>query len=146
VTTAVFTALFGGLLVWQQVSSVLTDESGVPIPLLEPRLWNFWLPYFLVLLVLEVVFQVIVWRIGRWTYQLAAVNVVTSLLFTVPALWLLLTGQLFNPAFFAELGASHLLEVGSTTVTITAFFVVLIPLWDVVDGFLKARRASRVAA
>jgi len=146
IATAVFTVIFGGLLVWQQISSVLTDESGAPIPLLEPRLWNFWLPYFLVLLVLEVVFQVVVWRTGRWTYPLAAINVVSSLLFAIPALWLLLTAQLFNAEFFAELGATRLVEVGSATVTITAVVVVLIPLWDVVAGFPKARRGRRAGA
>jgi hypothetical protein len=143
VASAVFAIVFGGLLVWQQVSSVFHDDAGAPIPLLSPDLWSFWLPYFLALLVLEVVFSYVVWRRGRWTYALAGVNVLTSLLFTVPALWLLLTGQLFNPAFFAEFGGQQLLEPGSSIVPIGVFAVVAITAWDIADAFLKARRAAR---
>jgi hypothetical protein len=144
VATIVFVLIFGGLIVWQQFSSVVTDSAGNPVPLLNPDLWSFWLPYFLVLLVLEVAFSLLVWRTGRWTYPLAALNVATSLLFAVPALWLLFTGQLFNPAFFEELGLSALVEPGSATFTIAGFFLVLIPVWDIVDGFLKARSGARL--
>ncbi|WP_210506071.1 permease prefix domain 1-containing protein [Naasia sp. SYSU D00057] len=146
IASAVFAVILGGLLIWQQVSSVFRDEGGRPIPLLDPELWSLWIPYLLALLVLEVVFAFVVWRHGRWTYGFAAVNVVTSLLFAVPALWLLFTEQLLNRAFFAEFGRDWLIEPGSVTVTITAFVIIGITLWDIVDAFLKARRAAHPVA
>ena len=56
ITSIVFLLFFAGFLVWQQLSSVFKDEAGQPIPILQPELWSFWIPYVLVLIGLELAF------------------------------------------------------------------------------------------
>lgn len=141
--SAAFLVIFIGALVWQQFMSVFTDAAGDPIPLLNPALWSFWLPYFIVLMLLEIVFAFAIYRRNGWDYTMAGLNVVLNVAFAVPALWLTLTGQLFNTAFFAELGEADLLQPGSPLLAIMVIAVLVIPIWDVIDGFLKARRAGK---
>ncbi|HEY8590963.1 MAG TPA: permease prefix domain 1-containing protein [Naasia sp.] len=142
VASAVLVALAVGALIWQQFNSVFQDDAGNAIPLFNPELWSFWLPYFIVLLIAEIPFALAVWRTGRWTFRLAAINTVLNLLFAVPAVWLLLTDQVVNPAFAAATGGRWL----AWSIGITATVVLAICVYDVIDGFLKARRASAVTA
>lgn len=132
---------FAAAIVWQHLSSLFLDAAGDPIPLLNPDLWSFWIPWFLGVIVLEIVFLLVTFARGRHTWLLAGVNVVLGLLFTVPALWLLLTGQLINPEFVAAAGATpQVMEWIVTGATIT---VVGFTIWDIIDGFLKAWRSHR---
>lgn len=128
-------------LVWQQFSSVFTDAAGDPVPLFDPSLWNFWLPYFAVLILTEIPLAIAVWRKGRWTAPMAWLNVAQNLLFAVPALWLLFTERVFNPGFFEALGQPALDDARSPLVAVIAVVAIGICLWDCIDGFLKTRRA-----
>ena len=73
------------------------------IPLLDPALWSFWIPYFLVLIVLEMLFAIAIYAWG-WNWWLAAANLVLNVAFTVPAVWLFTTGQLINPEALEAMG------------------------------------------
>ena len=139
--SVVFLGLFAFGLLWQQFNSVFTDASGDPVPLLNPELWSFWLPYTLVIIVLEVLFAVALYAVGRWTWPLAIVNIALGLAFAIPAAWLFATHQVLNPAFLDELGwtASTIEWIG----LIGAAVVALVAIADAADGIVKAAKRSR---
>lgn len=146
IASVVFLVVFAGAIVWQQAGAVFRDGERLPIPVLDPALWSFWIPYFLVLLALEVVFAVLVYLRG-WTWTLAGVNVLLNVAFTVPALWLFLSGQLFAPEFLEAVRWPW--PGGDAVVVVITFVVVGASLWDVIDGFRKAaanRSAPAVVA
>lgn len=137
-----FLTLFAVVIVLQQFLSVFEDAGG-PIPILRPELWSFWIPWFLAVIALEIVFAVVLARTGRWTRPLAIANVVLNLAFTIPAIYLLLEGRLLNPAYFAEFHGEAWIQPGSPAVVVTVIAVAAISIWDAVDGIVKTIRAGR---
>lgn len=138
----VFLGLFAVVLVLQQFGLAWRGApDGGPVPVLNPELWSFWLPYFLALIALEILFAVAVYAWG-WNWWLVAANVVLNVAFTVPALWLLLTGQLFSDAFL-ELIRWPWGEAGPIVLTIVVVVTIGVAIWDVIDGAIKAYRTSR---
>lgn len=138
IASVVFLTLFAVFIVWQQFGIVWIGGDRLPIPILDPALWSFWIPYFLVLLALEMVFAIIIYLRG-WTWMMAGLNVLLGVAFTVPALWLFLSGQLIAPEFVEAIGWPWG-EASGITVTVIVFAVIGITVWDIVDGFLKAAR------
>lgn len=142
IASAVFLVLFAGAIVWQQYSSVFVDAEGAPIPLLQAQLWSFWIPYAFVLIALELVFAVLLYARRRWSWGMAAVNVVLSIAFVVPALMLTLSGDLVNPEFLERFNwPTEVISPVLGPVLVVVFGG--IAAWDMIDGFLKAGRASR---
>ncbi|MGY0003887.1 permease prefix domain 1-containing protein [Micromonospora sp. I033] len=114
------------------------DEDNLPI--LDPALWSFWLPFLIAVLVATVGLEIAKYRAGQWTWPLVAVNAVLDLAFAVPVIWLMSTDRLLNPEFvnrFAWLGREENLN---TVATIVVAGTVLIVVWDVVDSAIKAYR------
>lgn len=145
VGTTVFLAVGLALLVGQQFVSVFAGADGEALPFLDPQLWSFWLWWLIGIILIEVGFAVVVFRRG-WSHPLAAANVVLNLAFAVPAVWLLSTSAAINPAFaraVAERTDSNFTEAMSVTLAITVVAVVVIAAWSIIDGFLRARRATR---
>jgi hypothetical protein len=138
IATIVMLLFFAGAAVWQQGFSVVSDASG-PIPFLNPDLWAFWLPYFFALAALEVLFYIVLYRIGHWTWAMAIINVPLGLAFAIPAVWLLANDLVLNHAFFEALDWAPPVDTIVTNVTIAT--VIVIALWDFADGFIKAYRA-----
>jgi hypothetical protein len=138
----VFAAVF---IVWQQaVAPIVID--GVSYPILNPALWSFWLPWFLVVIGLELVFTGLLYLRGRWTWTFAVVNAVLAAASAVPAIWLIQTGQLWNPAAVDALTS---LGAGGAVAPISAIIAVSVAViagWDAVDGFVKAARTPRTSA
>ncbi len=138
VTSILLLGLFAAVLVGQQfgIPWVPPLES---VPLLNPALWSFWLPYFLALIVLEIGFAIVLFRTG-WTWALAVANIALNVAFTGPALWLVTTGQLMNPDALEAMrwpwGDS-----APVLVALTVTLIVVASAWDVISGFLEARRA-----
>ena len=60
IASLVFLTLFAVVIVWQQAEP-FTFGPFESIPVLDPELWSFWLPYFLVLIVLEMLFAIAVY-------------------------------------------------------------------------------------
>jgi hypothetical protein len=134
----------GGLLYLRGWSWV-TDESGAPIVLFDPALWDFWFPALIAMLVLQAVFHIVKLVVGRWTIGLAIVNAVLLAAFAVPFAYLALTGSLLNPAFAAEVGWPALAEGDGIVMLAVAAGTVLISGWEAIDGFRKARRPQPTA-
>jgi hypothetical protein len=142
----VFLGIFAVVIVWQHFGLPWVDALET-IPLLDPDLWTFWIPYFLVLIVLEMLFAIAIYAWG-WNWWLAAANLVLNVAFTVPALWLFTTGQLINPEALEAMGWPWG-DAGEVIVPLIVVVVVGVAVWDVIDGVIKTVRAhgaGRVAA
>lgn len=144
IPAVVFLLFFAGAIVWQQLFSVFADPAGNPIPLVNPQLWSFWLPYALVIIAAELAFAVVLFVNRRWTWPLAGVHAVLSLAFAIPGILLLLRGELLNPEYFAQFGWTQTLT--TLVIPIAAAAIAIITLLDIVDGFVKAYRATRAPA
>ena len=135
--------LFIGLIVWQQNIWVVETAGSERIPVLDPALWSFWLPWFVVLAVLEMVFALILYATGRWTWVLAWVNVVLNLAFAIPAVMLVVSGQLLSETF--ETTFAEFMPLLDMFLRVLPFVVVGVAILDVVEGFRKAYRAAHPA-
>lgn len=125
-------------LVWQQLGARVTD-SGEVVPLLDPKLWSFWLPALIALMSAGVALQLLAYARGRWSPTLAGVRVAGDLLFGVVGITLLLTQQVLNPAFFAELGHLDWAAPGSPLTQGIAWVIGVGVIIDIFDIVRKAR-------
>ena len=138
IASVVFLVLFAIAIVWQQSGAIWINGERQPIPVLDPALWSFWIPWFLVLIVVEIAFAIVIYLRG-WTWTMAGINVLLNVAFAVPALWLFLSGQLFAPEFVEAIGWPWG-EASGVTVAVFVFAVIGVTVWDIIDGFLKAAR------
>jgi hypothetical protein len=122
--------------IFAQRNLALVDETGDPVPLIDPAAWDMAIPLLLLLLVVEAGFMIVKYRVGRWTVLLAVTNAIMNLLLGGLVIWLLLTEQLLNPEFFAALPGFPV-QPG----LILAVVVGSISVWSTVEGFVKASRA-----
>ncbi len=145
VTELVFTVFFNVLvlaaLVWVQLQPVIVID-GQAFALFDQALWSFWLPWFIVVLIGEVVLTVVRFLRGHWTWPLAVANAALGAAFALPALYLWQNDLLLNPDLVAAISASAGSAWIGVTGTITAIVIVVIVTWDAVDGFRKARLAG----
>lgn len=141
VGSLVANALVAVVIVWQQLRPPI-EIDGVPAPLFDPALWSFWLPWFLVVTLLEMAFAIVLYLRGRWTWALALGNAFLGAAFAIPAIYLVQNGLLLNPdvAEAIQTAGGRWLDV---TVTITAIVIAIIVAWDAIDGFRKAWLNSR---
>lgn len=140
-TAATVAALIAAIaaIYWQQHASPFRDAAGGVIPVLEPALWSFWLPFFIAVLVAEVVFAIVLYRRGGWTTTFALVNVVLNVAFTVPAVMLLRTGRLVNAEVVQQFSPdTPIIGVLTTVITLV---IIGVAIGDIIAGFVKARRA-----
>ena len=76
--------------------------DGENLPILDPALWSFWLPFLIAVLVAAIGLEIAKYRIGRWTWPLVAVNAVLDLAFAVPLVWLVSPTGCSTPSFVAR--------------------------------------------
>lgn len=146
VATTALGAIFIAFLIAQQFNPFLRDAAGDPVPLLEPSLWSWLLPYLIAVTAIEIAINLAVYLQGRYSWWSAVAHTVVSLAFTVPALWVWSTGDLVNPEFLEIFpdgaGADWMRITGIVVGLVWAGIVV----WDIVDEFRRAARAERQAA
>jgi len=138
----VWLTLYVVALIGQQFFSPVANAAGDPLPVINPELWSFWLPYFIALAVLEAVFAIVLFRTRRWTIPLAIANTVLAVAFTVPATILIGAGEAMNPEFAERLGITALFAEGGVLAIILVFVTGIIGAADVIDGFVKAIRRT----
>ena len=144
VASLVLLSLAAAAIAWDGTLG-LVRVGGESLPFLSPALWPWAVGALLVLIGLEAVLAVVVHARGHWTAGLAVVNTALAVLFTSWTLTLLGRGILVNPALVDHLsdigGVDH--ETWRILGVLLGFGVVGISLWDVIDAWLKARRAAR---
>lgn len=153
--SVVFLVLAAAAIVWDALRGFVRVD-GEALPILNPELWPWWMTALLVFMLAELVLAIAVYRVGRWTVPLAVVNTVLAVAFAIPALYLLITGQLVNPEFLTYLVTNHAddlananagtAEQGGVFRVVTAVFAIVtagIVVWDIIDGWLKTFRARR---
>lgn len=133
--------LFIGLVVWQRNVWVVETAGGEPLPVLNPALWSFWIPWFLLLAGLEMAFALSAYAVGRWTWSLAWVNVALNLAFAVPAVWLIWSGAALSTEFLSAFRAAA--PVIDAVITIIPIVIIVVAAFDIVDGFRKASLGRR---
>src|SRR5690606_1172441 len=115
-------------------------------PLFEPSPWE-WLQWYLGgVLAVDVVFWVILYRVGHWDLALVAARTTLSAAYVVPFAWMFATGRLLNPEFMARTGWNDWAELfapGGTLSIIMAFMIVAIAAIWPIDAFVKARQSTR---
>lgn len=95
------------------------------------------------LLVLDAVLALVVWRVGRWTSTLAAINVASNAAAATLLIWLLSRGELLTdlPSVLGErFGWS---TDWSVPTALVAAGIVIVTLWDGLESVVKARRTMR---
>lgn len=141
--------IFIGALVWQQFAPIAYVD-GLPVrePVLEPGLWSSWLLVILGILAAQIVLTAFAYRHGRWTWGYLTGKFALELTLGLTVIALAATGQLLNPAFFAELGWTGGAEGRSLVSTAVIASTVFVNVWAAIDYAIKLRRtltANRAA-
>ena len=136
-----FALALAAFVAWQLAG---VGERGVQV--LNPDIHAAWKAALVGLLLVDAVLAGVVWRVGRWTPTLAAVNVVSAAGAVILLLWLLARDQLLTdlPQVLGEkFGWSTDWSLSSAVVAVV---IVAIGVWDAGESVLRARRASRAEA
>jgi hypothetical protein len=104
IASVVFLVLAIAALIVSRSLSPVTMADGSAVPIFDPAMWDFWFPFLIGVLLVEIVFELIKYRVGHWTWGLASFNLALNAAVAIPAIYLLATDQMHNPAFFAEIG------------------------------------------
>ena len=144
VATLCVIALVVALVVWDHVHGFV-DADGQPVPVLDPGLWPWAIAGLFVVLLLDAVLAVAIYRRGCWTVRLAVANAVLSLAFALPALWLLAQDRLINPALISDVVTPVSTELAQALPAVVAIGIVLVTAIDIGDAAVKAVRARRYA-
>lgn len=152
IATLAFLGLAAGAIIWDRFvglawvgdssSTVLDPSSWAPMSVLNPDLWPWWIGGLFLLMAAEAVLAIAIYVRGRWTWTFAVLNALIAVAVAVPALVLLLTHRLLNPAFLASFDIASDEVVGIVT-AIAAVVIVGCALADIIDGITKTVR-SRV--
>ncbi|MCO1598531.1 permease prefix domain 1-containing protein [Micromonospora sp. RHAY321] len=131
-----------GYLPFQHYQSWVHETDGGNIPLLDPALWSFWLPALIAVLVATLVFEIVKYRIGRWTWTLFGVKALLNLAFSVPVVWLALSDRLLNPALGDRLSWLAETDNRNTLGAAIALGAAVVLVWDLIDTATKTRRQT----
>lgn len=133
-----------GALFWDRFRGFVRSDDGA-VPILNPDLWPWWIVGLFVLKAAESALVIAVYLTGRWNAGFAVINSALALAFAVPAMGLLIAGQLVNPEFLEVVFADNGVEtdVFRILAVLTGAGIIGFALWDVVDGWLKTARDNR---
>lgn len=140
VSSVVFIGFVAGMLVFQHFRSWVDDPFGNDVPVLNPGLWSFWLPFLLVVLLASMVVEVWKYRVGSITWPIVGGVAVTSILWLAPVIWLASRDELLSRPFVTalDINATNLDRINGAIVVIAA----IIEVMTVADVVVKARRRT----
>lgn len=98
-------ALVIALLLVQRWVSPVHDGSGAAVPVIDPALWDGWIPFFLTLIVLAVVLRAVEARLRRWSPVTSAIDTALTLAGALPLAWLFWQARVLNHALPGAGGA-----------------------------------------
>lgn len=155
IASLVFLGISVGALFWDRFRGFVVVD-GTAVPIVDPQLWPWGIGVLFLLIAAEAAFAVVLYRTRRWTTGLAVANTILALAFLAWVVALLLTNQLVNPDFLAQVAtaggegfaagqAESAAEGGVFRILAVLFgFGIAIGVgWDIVDGWVKTARASR---
>ncbi|MGI6878170.1 permease prefix domain 1-containing protein [Microbacterium sp. gxy059] len=144
IVSLVLLALMGAALFWDRLVGFVW-LGGESLPVLDPALWWLGMLGLFAILLAKAGVLVGVRLRRRWTTGLAVANTAVAVLFVSWSVTLLARGDLVNPAFldavFLQNGVGP--DVLRILAILTGFFLVGIPVWEVIDTWMKKRRADR---
>lgn len=144
IVSVVFGVLGIGVILWDQLRGLVRIE-GEALSILHPQLWPWWLLGVIVLIAAEVALALAVSVRRRWTAGHAVLNTGLAVVFMSWALTMLGRGRLLNPDFLDTVFRDN--GVGPDTMRILGTLLVVgivgVATWDIIDGWLKARRDAR---
>lgn len=149
-TTGEFLGAVGFQVIWVGALVALThiplfaDEGGARVPLLARDLWNPWLGVLVAIAAVETLVTVLTWRRGTWGWTAAGVNVAANVLVALTLVHLLVTERLLNPAALA--GMQDVEKWGGVAATAIALTIVVVALWDSVEGIRRAISSPTLGA
>lgn len=135
-------AVLAWFLLWQPGYQETFDPGGPSIPILDPALSEFWIPFLVAVVLASIALEIVKYLKGHWTVPLAAVNTVLSLAFAIPAVWLASTGQLLNPDFLATITIDGVASVLDGVPALIAWVIVVVSAIDIAEGWWKALRST----
>lgn len=108
-------------------------------------LQSYWL-IVLISIAVEIILVCYKFIVGQWTMNVAVMNLVRNLVSTTVFIIIFSNTNLINPAFFKYLeNLFHIpIEIGTPSLFVLIFLVVLFAILDVIQGFRKATIKSRV--
>lgn len=144
IATAIFATLGIGAITWDQLRG-FGWVHGESLPVLNPQLWPWWLLGLIGLIVLEVALAITVFVRRRWTIRLAVLNTSLAVAFVSWALTLLGRDQLLNPEFLDAVLPDHAVTPDLVRILklLLVFGIIGVATWEIIDGWLKARRDAR---
>ncbi|MGP9538335.1 permease prefix domain 1-containing protein [Brachybacterium sp. AOP43-C2-M15] len=144
IASVALTAIGAGAVLWDQLRGFLRID-GEALAILNPGLWPTWVLALLALLALEAALAVVVVLHRRWTPALAIANTALAVLFLSWALTLIGRSELVNPDFVdLALRANGVDGNALWVITVVGVASLIgVSVWDVVDGWRKARRDTR---
>ncbi|WP_229076777.1 permease prefix domain 1-containing protein [Actinoplanes sp. DH11] len=122
---------------------VLQQFTFTDVPVLNPDNWTFWWPYLIVVLTLEALYTVWLYRRGSWSRAVTAANAALAVLTTVPLVWLLAEEKFFNPAWVSTQDWGSTADPLSWLTGIVLVTAIVGALYDVIDVAVKTERARR---
>jgi hypothetical protein len=134
-------AVLAWFLLWQPGYQETFDPGGPSIPILDPTLSEFWIPFLVTVVLASIALEIAKYLKGRWTVLLAAVNTVLNAAFAIPVAWLASTDQLLNPAFLAAITVDEVADLVSGVPTMVAWVIVVVSAIDIGEGWWKALRS-----
>jgi len=117
--------------------SLATTDGHPP---LQPDLWDSGVLYVALFFAIVYLAIDVITHYSGWSYSNAWAAVVLNVLFAVPAVWIVSSGRLLNPDYFAAVGWPE--GVGVMTTIIVVVIIVLAVL-DVLDGFTRAAKSGK---
>lgn len=129
--------VLAGALVWDAlIGFARTPERWLPV--LDPALWPWGIGWVLVTLAATALIAIGVYARGRWTMRLAILNAIVAAAFAVPAVLVVASGAVLNPAFVETFVPGTVHTILSVVVAVV---IVAVAVWSAIDGFMKARKA-----
>jgi hypothetical protein len=134
--------LLAWFLLWQPGYQESFDPGGPSIPILDPALDQFWIPFLVVVVLASIALEIVKHVVGRWTVPIAAVNTVLTLAFAVPVVWLASTDQLLNPTFVSTITGEAWASAVAWVPVLISWLIVVLSVIDIADGWWKALKGA----